>query len=262
MAHVLTQAGLMEGVTDALNQEAVEKLSADEPIWLRERRAHAWDVYERTPMPTTRLEEWRYTDLRRKLDLDALHLSAAQTAPDDPSAWPEALRAAMDEDREASGHIVVIDGHVVHADIDPALAGKGVKLLSLHEAVESEPELLQEFLATDAVPPEEGKFAALNAALWNDGIFLYVPRGVRLEHPVRVTRWISEAGAARAHRGRSRQPGVLRRRGPVRRLRHPDLHVDSRRGHRPRWGADPVRGGPAPRSRHVLPVRAAHPGRP
>lgn len=196
MAHVLTQAGLMEGVTDALNQDAVEKLSADEPIWLRERRAHAWDVYERTPMPTTRLEEWRYTDLRRKLDLDALRLSATETAPDDPSVWPEALRAAMDEDREASGHIVVIDGHVVHADIDPALAGKGVKLLSLHEAVASEPELLQEFLATDAVPPEEGKFAALNAALWNDGVFLYVPRGVRLEHPVRVTRWIGEAGAA------------------------------------------------------------------
>ena len=194
--HVLTQAGLMEGVTEALNQDAVEALSADEPIWLRERRAHAWDVYERTPMPTTRLEEWRYTNLRKKLDLDALRLSDAAAAPDDPSTWPAPLRAAMDEDREASGHIVVIDGHVVHTDIDEALAGKGVKLLSLHDAVEREPELVEEFLATEAVPPEEGKFAALNAALWNDGIFLYVPRGVRLDLPVRVTRWISDAGAA------------------------------------------------------------------
>ncbi len=186
----------MEGVTDALNQDAVEALSADEPQWLQERRRHAWDVYERTPMPTTKLEEWRYTDLRRKLDLDALRLSEAETAPDDPSAWPEKLRATMDDDRAASGHIVYIDGHVVHTDIEEELGEKGVLLMSLHEAVESHPELLQKHLATDAVPPEEGKFAALNAALWNDGILLYVPRGVKLENPVRITRWLSESGTA------------------------------------------------------------------
>ena len=51
-------------------------------------------------------------------------------------------------------------------------------------------------LATEAVPAEDGKFAALNAALWNDGVFLHVPRGVMLELPIRVTRWMSEAGAA------------------------------------------------------------------
>lgn len=187
---------LMEGVTDALNKDAVERLAADEPAWLQERRAHAWDVYERTPMPTTRLEEWRYTDLRRKLNLDALRLSEAETAPDDMEAWPLRLRECMAQDREASGHIVLIDGHVVHADIEEELAAKGVILMSLHEAVVRHPELVEEHLATEAVPPEEGKFAALNAALWNDGIFLYVPRGVRLEHPVRVTRWLNESGVA------------------------------------------------------------------
>ena len=79
---------LMEGVTEALSGAAVGKISAKEPQWLRERRDHAWDVYERTPMPSTRLEEWRYTDLRRKLDLDSLKLSSAATAPDDFEAWP------------------------------------------------------------------------------------------------------------------------------------------------------------------------------
>jgi len=185
-----------EGVTDALSAEAVERVSADEPLWLRERRRHAWSVYEATPMPTTKLEEWRYTDLSRRLDLEPLRLPEAPPAPDDPSAWPERLREAMDEDREASGHIVVIDGHVVHADVSAALAGQGVVLSSLHDAVQKHAELLEEHLATDAVPPEEGKFAALNAALWTDGVFLYVPKGVRLEAPVRITRWFTEAGAA------------------------------------------------------------------
>jgi len=192
----MNSTGLMEGVTDAINGAAVGRVSAKEPAWLRERRDHAWDVYERTPMPTTRLEEWRYTDLRKKLDLGSLRFSSTATVPDDPEAWPLRLREAMALDREASGRIVLIDGHVVHTDLDPTLVKKGVVLASLHDAIETHPELVKEYLATKAVPPEEGKFAALNAALWNDGVFLHVPRGVKLDTPVRVTRWFSESGAA------------------------------------------------------------------
>lgn len=183
-------------MTSALNPAAVERIGMSEPEWLRERRAHAWDVYERTPMPTIRLEEWRYTNLKKKLDLNSLQLSDAEAMSDDASTWPERLRAAMDEDREASGHIVIIDGHVVHADVDKQLAAQGVILESLQEAITNHEELVRDHLATDAVPAEEGKFAALNAALWSDGIFLYVPKGVQLELPVRVTCWLSEAGTA------------------------------------------------------------------
>ncbi|HIA74243.1 MAG TPA: Fe-S cluster assembly protein SufD, partial [Gemmatimonadetes bacterium] len=56
--------------------------------------------------------------------------------------------------------------------------------------------LVSDYLSTGAVPAEEGKFAALNAALWSDGIFLYVPAGVQLDVPIRVTRWLSEPGIA------------------------------------------------------------------
>ncbi len=189
-------AGLMEGITDALNANAVGRISSREPQWLRERRDHAWDVYERTPLPTTRLEEWRYTDLRRKLDLEALQLSSAPPAPDDFGAWPLRLREAIALDREASGRLVIINGRVVHAELDAGLAAKGVVFMSLHEAVEKHEDLVKDYLATRAVPAEESKFAALNAALWNDGILLHVPRGVRLEQPVRVTRWYSESGMA------------------------------------------------------------------
>jgi Fe-S cluster assembly protein SufD len=186
----------MEGVTAALNPAAVERIGMGEPEWLRERRMHAWDVYERTPMPTVRLEEWRYTNLKKKLDLDSLRLSDTEAPSGEASTWPERLRTAMEEDHEASGHIVIIDGHVVHAAVDERLAAQGVILESLHEAVTNHEELVREHLATDAVPAEEGKFAALNAALWIDGIFLYVPKGVQLERPVRVTRWLSQSGTA------------------------------------------------------------------
>lgn len=186
----------LEGVTDAINRGAVEARAAGEPEWLRERRLHAWKVYEDTPMPTTALEEWRYTDLKKVLKLDDLHLGSTEARPDDPSSYPEAVKEAMEADHEASGHLVLIDGAVVHTDIKGDLAEKGVVLSSLRAAVESHPELVKEYLATQAVPAEEGKFAALNAALWSDGIFVYVPRGVRLDNPIRITRWVSEAGAA------------------------------------------------------------------
>lgn len=185
-----------EGVTGALNRKTVEAYSAPEPAWLKERRAHAWEVYERTPLPTTRLEEWRYTDLRKKLDLDSLAWPELTECADDFSACPEGLQRAMKADRPASGHVWEIDGIVFHIDLEETLEQKGVVLTSLRRAIDSHPELLKGHLATEAVPPESGKFEALNGALWTDGILLQVPRGVRLDLPIRVTRWVSQPGVA------------------------------------------------------------------
>ena len=188
--------GLMEGVTEKINADAVEAAARGEPDWLAERRREAWSLYERTPMPTTRLEEWRYTDLSEKLKLEGLTPApwAERTFSRDEA--PAGLVQAMDEDRDAAGHVVELDGSVAHVDLDEKLAAKGVVLRSLRTAVETHPELLEELLATKALPASRGKFQALNAALWSDGIFLYVPRGVRLDLPVRVTRWFSEEGKA------------------------------------------------------------------
>ena len=192
---VMTDTASLEGVTDALNAGAVERLGLSEPTWLSTQRQHAWSVYEQTPMPTRRLEEWRYTDLRKKLDLDALRLPTSEVASRVRAEWPSKLQATMDDDREAAGHIVLIDGQVVHTDIDPALAEQGVILDSLHDALDLYPEVVQAHLGS-VVPAEDGKFEALNAALWTDGIFLHVPANVRLELPIRVTRWLSDSATA------------------------------------------------------------------
>jgi Fe-S cluster assembly protein SufD len=102
----------------------------------------------------------------------------------------------LGEDPAAAGHLVVIDGTVAHADVRADLAAKGVVLTSLRDALDGQEELLRQHLATEAVPPEEGKFPALNAALWGDGVLLHVPKDVQLDRPVRVTHWVQEAGAA------------------------------------------------------------------
>ena len=184
-----------EDATASLDGAAVERLGRNAPDWLCRRREHAWSVYEDTPLPTTRSEEWRYTNLSKIVDLESLRLLVPEdTDPDAPR--PKLLEDAMGEDRAASGHSVLVDGLAVHVDLEADLVAQGVILTSLRSAVEDHADLVEEHLAVDALPPEQGKFEALNAALWTDGVFLYVPRGVRLELPVRATRWLSHAGSA------------------------------------------------------------------
>ncbi len=182
-----------EGVTAAINRDAVTARSTGEPDWLARRRLDAWDIYEGTPLPTTRAEEWRYTDLRKKLDLDAVSLP--DPAPASASV-PKALSEAMAQDQDASARATEIDGTVVSAEVAEAAAAGGVVLLSLREAAATRPDILEKYLATKAVTPGNGKFQALNAALWSDGVLLYVPKGVELDLPVRMSRWASRPGTA------------------------------------------------------------------
>lgn len=185
-----------EGVTGVLNRNAVLARARCEPDWLRERRLAAWDVYVRIPLPSTKLEEWRYTDIKRVLQLEALELAQPRGMSLRPDQLPALVRQAMEEDRAGAGRLVQVDADVVHVELDPKLAAEGVLLCDLGTAARAHEEIVERHLATDALPAERGKFMALNAALWTGGTFLYVPAGVHVDLPVRVTRWISSAGTA------------------------------------------------------------------
>lgn len=177
-----------EGVTKAFNAEAAEILAASDASWLGELRRDAWRTYESLPLPTRDLEEWRYTDISM-FKLDKVTLA-------DPK-WTEVPTAAraMLERGEMAGYVLSVDGGVVEVSLDDELLKKGVILMSLSTAAREHSELLQKHLCT-ALPATHSKFAALNAALWSGGVFLYVPRGVRIEKPIRVARYMSEGGTA------------------------------------------------------------------
>jgi len=145
-------------------------------------------------MPTTQREDWRYTNLKKLLKLDQLALAEVSAMETDD--YPDAVQAAMDADHEGSGHVVELDGAIVHIDLDPALVEKGVVLTSLRKAVRTHPELVERYLATEALPASQGKFQALNAALWGDGVLCHFPADVELHKPIRMTRWASEPGVA------------------------------------------------------------------
>ena len=169
-----------------------------DPRWLSARREEAWETYLRTPLPSTRSEEWRYTDIARMLPLEGIVPNSADAADGagGARAVPEGLRRAMDEDERSAGRVVEVDGRVVSAELEDALVAKGVVLDSLRAAARRGDPVVEALLATRAVPATDGKFAALNAALWSDGVFLRVPRGVLLDRPIRLSRWVSRPGTA------------------------------------------------------------------
>jgi Fe-S cluster assembly protein SufD len=174
------------------HREELEDRFAGDAAWLRSWRSDAFDAFQNAPLPTTRSEEWRYTD-PRQLRWDRVELPAVG----DPGAAPAIPPAALGHirGREAAGTVVQVGTRIARIELDSALARKGVLLLDLQEAARTHADLVSAHLGA-AVAADAGKFAALNAAFWSPGVFLYVPRGVRVDRPIRILRWVEDGGAA------------------------------------------------------------------
>jgi len=132
----------------AITTETLDQLQG-EPGWLREVRQKALATYERLPAPSKTDEEWRRTDVSR---LDPNQFSTLEH----------------------------LDGQkLILAKALPA----GVILLPLRQAAKEHPELVESRLFS-LVHADRDRFAALHAAFFTGGTFLYVPDGVVVDEPI------------------------------------------------------------------------------
>ena len=178
----------LERSTGSYVREDVEARAARDPEWLRAARLAAFEAWEALPLPTTRLEEWRYTDPRllswdKVAPVPLTDAAVDASSQDERPAGPAAARAFQ------------ANGNAAHIELDPIWQAKGVVLMDLAQAARVHEKVIQEHLGKYA-PAEADKFTALNAAYWSGGVFLHVPRGVRMEEPVRLVRWIDQPGTA------------------------------------------------------------------
>ena len=176
----------------------VENLSVrlHEPDWLAAQRRVSWSVFEETPMPTTADEDWRRTDLR-KVQWEKFHLAQPSLGRvDQLGDLPADIRDALEADYEAAGRLVIANGQAIFCQIDPAVAAQGVIFTDLSTAVTDHADLVQKYLGSEAVPPSNSKFAALNSALWQGGVFLYIPKEVEIEQPFQVAYVLDGQGSA------------------------------------------------------------------
>src|SRR6266853_1526490 len=170
----------------AFTKAAVEELSAlhGEPEWLRARRLESFSLYEGMSLPDTkRQEEWRQADLKG-LNLDS-YAAFQQPNGTAPAGTLEQVSGALRE-RGTSAPI---------ATLDAALSRQGVIFMPLAQAAREYRDLVERYLFS-AVRPDRDKFAALHAALFTGGTFLYVPDGVSVDHPLISQFWSAGSGGA------------------------------------------------------------------
>ena len=169
-----------------LNEDVVRFISAkkDEPEWLLEWRLRAfrqWESMKEPKWPNVHYPE---------VDFQAIsYYSAPKQKPKLNSldeVDPELLRTfeklgiSLDEQKMLSGVAVdaVFDSVSVVTTFKKKLAEAGVIFCSMSEAVKDHPELVKKYLGS-VVPYNDNYYAALNSAVFSDGSFVYVPKGVR-----------------------------------------------------------------------------------
>jgi Fe-S cluster assembly protein SufD len=201
---ILTDETMAESTATAAPQETgvftrdqVQILAArkGEPEWLHAQRLAAHDAFAASATPTTRDEDWRYTDIGRLLKLEPLAFADESAPVASVAELPAGLRAVVEESGETSARLAQVDASVVLRDVPAELVAQGVVVTSLEAAAREHPEIVRRYLGT-GVTAEDGRFAAMSSAYWTGGLFVHVPRGVKVEVPVRSYRWLTAGGAA------------------------------------------------------------------
>jgi Fe-S cluster assembly protein SufB len=175
-----------EKIKVGLTEETVRTISAkkNEPKWLLEYRLKAfnwWKKHEMKNWAHLNIPEIKYQDIifysepkpRKKLEsMDEVDPELRETF--------EKLGIPLDEQKMLSGVAVdaIIDSVSVKTTFREKLAELGIIFCSFGDAVKDYPDLIKKYLSS-VVPYNDNYFAALNSAVFSDGSFVYIPKGVR-----------------------------------------------------------------------------------
>ena len=176
-----------------LNEETIAFISAkkQEPQWLLDWRLKAYRNWLKMEDPTHRKqsERWAMVDYPNIDYQDIIYYSAPKTTegpksldevdPDLLSTYNK-LGIPLEEQKMLAGVAVdaVFDSVSVATTFKDKLAELGIIFCSFSEAVQDHPDLVQRYLGS-VVPVNDNFFAALNSAVFTDGSFVYIPKGVR-----------------------------------------------------------------------------------
>ena len=170
-------------IPTGINEDVVRTISQrkGEPEWLLEFRLKALRYWQ-----TLRQPDWAHVNLPA-IDYQAISYYAQPRTHDQKKELDPELVKTFDklgiplEERLALGGVAVdaiMDSVSVKTTFREKLAELGVIFCSIGEAVKNHPDLVRKYLGT-VVPYRDNFFAALNSAVFSDGSFVYIPKGVR-----------------------------------------------------------------------------------
>lgn len=190
-----------------LNEDIVRAISKkkNEPAWMTDWRLEAFRAWEKMVEP-----EWANVHYK-KPDFQAIsYYSAPNKKPKydsldevDPELLDtfKKLGISLDEQKKLAGVAVdiVMDSVSVTTTFKKTLAEKGIIFCSISEAIQEHPELVKKYLGT-VVPQKDNFYAALNSAVFSDGSFCYIPKGVRCPMELSTYFRINQAGTGQFER--------------------------------------------------------------
>ena len=190
-----------------LNEDVIRLISAkkQEPEWLLEFRLKAYRYWLTLEMPT-----WAHLDIP-PIDYQAISYYAAPRKKEGPKSLDEVdpelidtfnkLGIPLNEQKALSGMAVdaVMDSVSVKTTHKEKLAELGVIFCSFSEAVKDYPDLVRRYLGS-VVSYRDNFFAALNSAVFSDGSFVYIPKGVRCPMELSTYFRINAAGTGQFER--------------------------------------------------------------
>ena len=172
-------------IPKGLNEDIIRRISAlkEEPQWLLDFRLDAFRKWQKMEQPS-----WGHLKMPPIDYQDIIYYAAPKKDADRPKEIDPALAETFEKlgiplhEREALAGVVAVDAVFdsvsVKTTFRKTLAEKGIIFCSFSEAVREHPDLVRKHLAS-VVPVSDNYFAALNSAVFSDGSFCYIPKGVR-----------------------------------------------------------------------------------
>lgn len=190
-----------------LNEDIVRAISKrkEEPEWMTEWRLNAYRSWVEMIEP-----EWHNVQYT-KPDFQAISYYSAPKKKDKYQSLDEVdpelldtfkkLGISIDEQKKLAGVAVdiVVDSVSVATTFRDTLAEKGIIFCSISEAIKEHPELVKKYIGT-VVPVKDNFYAALNSAVFSDGSFCYIPKGVRCPMELSTYFRINQAGTGQFER--------------------------------------------------------------
>ena len=190
-----------------LNEDIIRLISSkkNEPSWLLDWRLKAYETWKGMTEP-----EWPHLSYA-KPDFQAISYYAAPKAKKELTSMDEVdpelrktmekLGISLEEQKRLSGVAVdfVMDSVSVATSFKDKLAELGIIFCSMSEAVQEHPDLVQKYLGS-VVPVRDNFYGALNSAVFTDGSFCYIPKGVKCPMELSTYFRINEAGTGQFER--------------------------------------------------------------
>ncbi|RLD30594.1 MAG: Fe-S cluster assembly protein SufB, partial [Bacteroidetes bacterium] len=191
--------GLNEDVVRAISQKK------EEPKWMTEWRLEAFRAWQQMEEP-----EWANVSYEKPNFQNISYYSAPSKKAKYDSideVDPELLETfnklgiSLEEQKKLAGVAVdiVIDSVSVATTFKDTLAKKGIIFCPISEAIKEHPELVKKYIGS-VVPQRDNFYAALNSAVFSDGSFCYIPKGVRCPMELSTYFRINEAGTGQFER--------------------------------------------------------------